>query len=200
MKPQRTIKMTRKAWRIVDKFLIWICWFVFVSLFVLLLIQMFKKISDEDGEDLVFNPGEFFEEVSQFYDPETDEEDRLFVKANEAISFNVWDPSNKVLFHRKSPLGKHTIGKVVSDFCKILDLDHRTNHSVRGDCIKVLFHMLFRGWFLLPNFFFKTLRILGYSNEQICKLTGISQNIQICCSFSKCLSFRSQRPQKPALL
>ena len=129
----------------------------------------------------MFNPGEFFEEVMEFYDPETGEDDRLFVKAIEGINFDVWNPSNKILFHRKSPLGKNKIGEVVSDFCKMFDLDHRTNHSVRGDCIK-------------------TLKSLGYSNEQICKLTGIGLNVDILCSFSKFLPFRAQRPQKPDLL
>ena len=140
MKPLRIIKMMRKAWRIVGKFLIWICWFVFVSYYVLLLIEFLQTISDENvGVEMMFNPGQFFEEVCEFYDPETGDDDRLFVKANEGISFDVWNPSNKTLFHRKSPLGKNKIGDVVSDFCQILRLDHRTNHSVRGDCIKVLF-------------------------------------------------------------
>ena len=86
---------------------------------------------------MIFNPGQFFEEVAEFYDPTAGEEGRLFMKAKLGKNFDVWDPKNKILFHRNSPLGKHTIADVVSSFCQVLEMDHRTNHSVRGDCIQV---------------------------------------------------------------
>ena len=101
-----------------------------------------------------FNPGKFFEEVRYFYDPKTKDEDRMFAKAICHSKLDVWDPINKVLFNKGSPLGRHKvcyrcsalilklgclqIGQVVGFFCQILELDYRANHSVRADCVQVV--------------------------------------------------------------
>ena len=52
----------------------------------------FQRI-EEDGEDM-FNPGKFLEDVLRPWD------DRLFVKSKLSATFNVWDSSKKILFHR----------------------------------------------------------------------------------------------------
>ena len=73
-----------------------------------LLLILFSLRIDEDGEDM-FNPGQFVEDMRMFYDPDTAGDDRLFVKPKVSASFNVWDSSNIVLFHRNSPLGKNKV-------------------------------------------------------------------------------------------
>jgi hypothetical protein len=104
-----------------------------------------------------------------FYNPDTEGHDRLFKRPIVRTGYDVWDPKNEVLFSLKEPLGKNKVcfllllkvdfmkyfkvGEVVSTFCQILDLDHRTNHCVRADCIQTLIR-------------------LGIPPEIICKLTG----------------------------
>ena len=64
-------------------------------------MNFLNTISDENGGVyMMFNPEEFSEEVCKFYDPETGEDDGLFVEAIEGISIDVWNPRNNVLFHR----------------------------------------------------------------------------------------------------
>jgi len=67
--------------------------------------------------------------------------------------FDVWDPSEMILFHKNRKIGANKVTWVVNGFCQIFGMDYCTNHCVRASVIKALLR-------------------LGYSQEMICKLTG----------------------------